>query len=329
LVTFDEVGVTGLDWVRGTREPLDISSARIETRSWADAAIKDRVAFDKDLRASGLSEEFISEALAVRDAGAADIREAAAEASSNWRHRPGEMGFQIERPEIGVARRTAFEMLGDWWNRRVTVVESRETVDVTVPLFVLGTPSAPGCTAEWTNEITSGTARTWKVTLAGSGFGSDVGSTYIKSANFSAVSGETKLIFWEVSLGIEHIEIHQRAKPPVRTLRLDFTNGDQTTVAPGLLLLDPDAMRASGEFITRFPLSGDPTGAVATFKEKYAPTAKKTNQFGLTAQGLEVGLSAVSDFASSVEIKYALTAGTDYWLFCARDGDGYLFGEPT
>jgi hypothetical protein len=283
-----------------------------------------------NLRLSGLSEESVSEALAVRDLGAAELVEAAE------RLKPYEgISFAVSPPGYIEAqnfyrerRRSALQKLGDWWNQRVTVVASTEPLTVRIPLFVLGTPSVPNCKAEWTNEIISGISRGWALQLVGSGFGSDAGNTYISSASFEAASADTKLIFCDVALQLEHIEIRQKNRPPVRQWRIDLTSVAKGKLWPGLLLLSPDAVPARGDFVRPFQVAGDPTSSSATFTATYSRTATKKVNVGLNVHGVQLGLTANSDFGSSIEIKYTLKTGIDYELFYARDCNGYLFG-PT
>jgi hypothetical protein len=327
-VTPEGVYVTGLDWVRGTEEPLDTFSRPIETISWDEVALDDRAAFDKNLRVAGLSKESVSEALAVRDVGLAEMAEAIKrmEPYENIAFSNSPPGYIAAQNFYDAKRKSALQKLGDWWNQRVTTVEAVEPLLVRVPLFVLGAPSAPDCKAEWTNEIVSGFSSGWTLTLAGSGFASDAGSTYITSANFEASSGQTKLIFCDVALQLEHVAIHQPNKPPVRRWRIDLTKVGDGTVWPGLLLLDPDAVPPSGDFVRKFPLAGDPSGSLATYKEKYSRKTKQKVNVGLNVKGVELGLSATSDFGSDIEIKYSLKSGIDYELLYASDCDGYLFG---
>ena len=326
-----EVGVTGLDWVRGTEQPLETFSRPIEKASWDNVALDDRAAFERDLRLSGLSEDSIMEALDIRDRSAAELVEA------SKRLEPYKNVAFLESPPeyidaqnfYDAKRRSALKRLDDWWKKRVKIIGT-ESLVVKVPLFVLGTPSAPDCKAEWTNEIVSGISRGWTLQLAGSGFGSDAGSTYVSSATFEASSGETKLIYCDVALQLEHLEIKQPKKqPPVRQWRIDLTKVAEGTLWPGLLLLSPDAVPPRGDFVRTYPLAGDSTAAPARYKEVYAQSSSKRVNVGLNVHGVQLGLTAASDFGSSVEIKYTLRAGMDYDLFYASDCDGYLFGSTA
>lgn len=324
----EEFYVTGLDWVRGTEEPIKSSGRPMGTTSWDEVALDRRDEFDQSLRLAGLSDEAVREVLAVRDVGAAELVEA------EERLKPYDgIAFNESPPEYIDAqnfyrerRRTGLQRLLDWWNERVETVESTEPRLVRVPLFLLGTPSTPKCKAKWTNEITAGFTDGWGVQIAGSGFASDAGSTYVESASFEADSGQTKLIYCDIPVQLEQVEIRQKGQPPVRQWRIKLVGDRQTSIPPGLLLLDPDAVPERGEFVKTFPVAGDPSGAPATYSEGYSNSRKYKVKVGLDVKGVKLGLTANSDFGERIRIEYKLKSGIDYHLFYARDCDGYMFG---
>jgi len=84
-----------------------------------------------------------------------------------------------------------------------------------------------------------------------------------------------------------------------------------------------------GDFVKTFPLSGDPTASPATYKQQYTESRTKQVNVGLNVHGVQLGLTATSDFTSGIEITYTLIAGTDYELFYANDCDGLLFATPA
>lgn len=330
-MSLEYVEVTGLGWVRGKEQPIETWSRPIETTSWGAVALDSPAVFEKNLSAGGLSKKSIAEAMAVRNDSAALLVEPLKRLEP-YRN----TAFAESPPDLIDAqnfyddrRSSALQRLSDWWNDRVTLVTATEPFAVRVPLFVLGAPATPDCKAEWTNEITSGFSRSWSVKIVGSGFSSDKGVTRVKSANFEAASGETKLIFCDVALILEHLEIRQPDKPPVRQWRIDLESAANGEVWPGLLLLDPDAVPPLGRFAAKYPLAGDPSGSVAQYTEKYIQTTKTPVEVGLKVHGIELGLKATSDFESDVEVKYTLKSGCDYRLFFAHDCDGYLFGPRS
>lgn len=326
-MTSDEVEITGLDWVQGTEEPLESFSRQIESIAWDDVALDDRAGFDANLRASGLSDQSVLEALAVRDLAAKELLPAVE------RMKPYENVMFAESPPDYIeakdfyftTRRSALQRLRDWWMQRVTVIDTIEQLPVRIPLFVLGTPSVRGCKAHWTHEIVSGIAGGGTLHIAGSGLGSDASRTYISSASFEASSGETKLVFCDVQLRLEHIEIQEPSKPAVRAWRINLTSVDEGKVSPGLLLLSPGQIPSRGEFVRKYPLAGDPTAGISQFTETYNQKMTKQLDAGLNVKGFEMGLTSSSDYSSGVKLEYELRNGVDYQLFYAKDSEGLLF----
>jgi hypothetical protein len=327
-MTSEEVAITGLDWVQGKEEPLETFSRRLEKIAWDDVALDDRVGFDANLRSAGLSEQSVLEALAVRDLAADELLPA------TERLKPYEnVSFFNSPPDYIEAqqfyfttRRSALERLRDWWRQRVTVIDFIEPVTVRIPLFVLGTPSFQGCTAKWTHEITSGVSAGGTLEIAGSGLGSDAGSTYISSASFEASSDDTKLVFCDVRLRLEHVEIREPTRPAVRQWRIDLTSVDEGRISPGLLQLNPGQVPLRGEFFTRYPLAGDRSASLAHYTETYIQKVRKQVTVGLDVKGFQMSLTTSSDYSSGVKVEYALRGGADYELFYAQKSEGLLFG---
>jgi hypothetical protein len=326
----EEVTITGLEWVRGKEEPLE-SFGRLDVRSWEDDALTDRDTFVSNLRLLGMSDKSVIEALDIRDAGAQELAEGAKKLEP-YRG----VAFAVSPPEYIEAQRvyysahkSALERLGDWWNKRVTITETIEPVTVDIPLFVLGTPVAPGCKAEWTTQSEYLAAGTWSLQILGTGLGSSVDDGYIRSASFEASSGETKLIYCPVAVQLERLAITEPGKPTTRQWRIDVAGLSLNRPLPGLRLLDPDAVPGRGIFVERYPLATDPTGAIATYKHEYKQTVARTSSVGINVRGVQLGLSVTSKCTSSVEIKYTLKTGLNYDLFAAEGSEGLLFGTAN
>lgn len=314
-------------WLHGSIEDIETFSRDLDVTPWDDVALDDRDAFGAYLVSLGLSEEFVRDALAVRDEGAAKM----AKAYEGLKPYEGVAFFQSPPEYVEaqhnyrVARQSALQRFRDWWLERTRVIESTEPMPVRVPLFILGAPAVDGCRAEWKNEITTGFSDGWSLQIAGSGFTSDRGSTYVSSANFEASSGETKLIFCDIVLQVQNIEIRQPGREPVRDWRIDLSAVRGETEV-GILLLDSGAVPPVGDYIRTYPLAGDATTASSTYSRRYRQEEATGVAVGLTVKGIQLGLSASSIFGNSVEITYTLRGGIDYPLFRARNCNGYLFG---
>jgi hypothetical protein len=316
-----------LEWMQGREEPLESFSRPLEPVTWGEAALDDRAAFDTELRAAGLSERGIEEALAVRDEAAAKLLLA------QERLKPFEnVMFCNPPPEYCAAhnfysntRKTVLENLVDWWRERVTTVEAVDFYTARIPLFVLGTPKDRGCTSKWSRDIISGFSGGGTLHIAGNGLASGSASTYVSYSGFQADSSDIKLIFCDVKLRLVHIEIHEPAKPSVRTWRIDFA--DSALSAIGLLILAPNMVPPLGEFIRPYPLAGDTSGALATYSETYKQQKNKKANIGFKVQGVDLGLTTSFDCSDSIKIEFLLKGGTDYGLYYAKDCDGVLFGN--
>ena len=83
-----------------TDEPIETFSRQLSRIAWEYVALDDRAAFDASLRSSGLSEQLVAEALAVRDLGEVEMSDAVE------RLKPYENVIFLESPP-GKADRTS------------------------------------------------------------------------------------------------------------------------------------------------------------------------------------------------------------------------------
>jgi hypothetical protein len=137
------------------------------------------------------------------------------------------------------------------------------------------------------------------------------------------------MVVCHVPLEVELIEIHEPGKPTIRQCRTILERVPEWGLVVAPELLAPDVVLARAEYVRPFPLAADPTAAPATYSLAYVQGTTKKVSAGFSAHGVQLGLSATSDFASSVKITYTLSAGVEYGLFRARDYDGYLFGSTS
>jgi hypothetical protein len=96
--------------------------------------------------------------------------------------------------------------------------------------------------------------------------------------------------------------------------------------SPGLALL-PAARPPAGAPVQRFPLAGDTTGALASYRWKYARTAKLQVDVGLEAFHSKASLKIGTELTTQVALEYGLRGGHDYVLLRAAEGDGLLWGR--
>jgi hypothetical protein len=326
-VTSPGVTAPGVDWVRGAEQPLD-GQTRIEVRSWDQLAFDRRGVFRESLRDLGLSEADVRDALKLRDTA---LRHANKAVSDFWADHPHSY-FTIP-PEVerevndvyGSARDSGLRRLRDWFSGRSIRVDEVEQLQIRLPLFVLAAASVPGCSARFATETTQEGQLEWSVTIYGTGLGSGGSVTTSVSAEFSATSGETKVIFLPVTVKVERVTVLEHGRRVGRGRRVDASNLQSQQQSPGLLLLAADAVPPVGKVANRFPLSGDTSGAIATYGYRYQAGNRKNLQLGLKAFGADIKVKTEVMMQRDIRLSYGLRGGSDYELYRLADGDGLLW----
>lgn len=327
----EAVVVDGLDWVHGTAQPL-AGAAAVDVVGWEERALRDREVFARDLRSMGLGEAEVSQAVAVRDDAQADV---AASVKAFWdaHHARTRRYYLRTPPELGEQARLvsnsatgrAWQRLRDWWAGRVAEVESREDVEVRLPLFLLASAAGKGCRAEFTTSASSERKLGWALSIGAAGLSAEAGVTVTAEATFAAEAGQAKLVFLPVTATLEKIIVRRDGAEPARRYRVDLAGLRDASPAPGLLLLAADALPPRGPLVQTYPLAADPTRTAATYVYSYEQDKPSSVQVGLSAHGVKLGLTAESSMTSSVAVAYRLRSGRDYRLHRVRDGDGLIW----
>ncbi|CCF85189.1 hypothetical protein [Nitrolancea hollandica] len=323
----EAVSVTGLEWVRGTQEPL-AGSATIEVRQWEDVALLSRERFASDLQVMGLPRTLVAEGLSVRDRAASDVEAAI---RSFWDNHP--YRYEVTPPEVeeqvnlvyNSARFDAWQRLRDWWHGHETIVESRTPVELHLPLFVLSAPAEPGCSTAFTSEVEQERERGWSVSVMGNGLGGEGIRQVTVSSTLEADSGQCKLIYVPVTVTLETITITEDGVAPVRCHRIDIAGTETQQWTPVSLSLAADAVPPLGPFETTYPLAGDRTGTIATYKYEYKQTSAAKLKVSIKTQAVELGVTSEAKLQSSISLTFKLKSGIDYHLHRAGAGDGLMW----
>jgi len=321
------VKVDGLEWLQGLAEPIQ-GATTTELRDWTTLALSDRDSFVTDVRSMGFSETIVAEAVSVRDSAEQSVEEAIRTFWDNQPYRYLETPPEVEEEAAYVydsARRDAWGRLHDWLAGRVIEVEDRNTIQLQLPLFTLSAPSAVGSTTEFTTSSSRTEGVTWSMSIVGSGL-SDEGRVLVStSATFQAAEGQIKVIFLPINVVLESILIREHGGTAIRGSRIDISSLRDQYPAPGLLLLAPTARPPLGHLEQIYPLSGDPSGAVATYRYDYQRELSATTKLGVRLHGLDIGIQTETKLETSVSLSFALPSGTDYRLFRCLDGHGVLW----
>jgi hypothetical protein len=322
------VTVHGLEWLRGDVQPVP-GTASVALTNWEDLALADRARFVSDLQSMGLPEAVVNQGLQLRDRAAQSVDDAVGEF---WASRPRR--YAVTPPVVqeqatlvyNSARSTAWQRLQDWWGGQVIQVEDRRPVELHLPLFVFAAPTAAECRAKLATSIAQQKSLGWALTIVGSGLGGQGSVTVTAAATFEALSGQVKVIFLPLTVEVEEVVIRERDSHHVRRQRVDIAGLQEQRPAPGVALLDREELRpVLGPRVQTYPLASDPTGTVATYGYTYtAPTTARC-QLGLTAHGVNLGVTAESILTTSVTLTYELRSGRDYRLFRVCDWHGLLW----
>jgi hypothetical protein len=323
--------VAGPGWVRGRVQPVD-GTASVSLTGWEERALRDREGFARDLRAMGLADAEFRQGMAVRDNAEADVAAAVeafwaaydARAKRYDPSTPPDPGEEV-RMVSDAAIAKAWRRLGDWWAGRATKMESREDVEVRLPLFLLAAAAGKGCRADFTISAGSERRLGWELTVGGAGLSAEARVTVTAEATFAAEDGQAKLVFLPVMAALEKIVVRQEGAEPTRRYRLDLAGLRDTPPAPGLLLLAADELPPRGPLVQTYPLAGDPTGALATYTYGYEQEKPSSLRIPLGVPGVKLSLTAKSSITSSVTVTYQLRSGRDYKLYRAEDGDGLVW----
>jgi hypothetical protein len=316
------------DWMTGSVEPLDGKVAIGAREDWVAAALQSRDAFASGLRSIGLPDDEVARTVSLRDDTEAQLRAIDLDIES---YRPPGARFVMDPvpPELYARRRSLWRRFADYFSdREIRVLETAET-EVRVPLFVLAGADVAGCTAMFDQEEMRKRPLAWSMTVFGSGLGGSRELRASAAASFTAAAGETKLVFQPLQLTLQRVAVLLDGRQVGGGVQVDSA-GVRTDASPGLLLLSSQARPPTGLSVQRFPLAGDTTGALATYKWVYANTSKRKLSVGVDAFHTSLSLIVGTELTTQVTLQYELRGGHDYVLLRVDEGDGLLWApaEP-
>ena len=314
------------DWLSGIVEPLEGKVAIGGQKDWVDAALQSRAAFGSGLRSIGLPEDEVERAVSLRDDTEAQLRAIELDIES---YRPPGVLFAVDPvpPELYARQRSVWRRLADYFSDREVRVLDTAVTEVRVPLFVLAGADVAGCTATFDQQEMRSRPLTWTMTVFGNGLG---GSRELKAsaeASFTAEAGEVKVVFQPLKLMLQRVAVLLDGRQVGGGVQVDSAS-IRTDSSPGLLLLSAQARPPAGPSVQRFPLAGDTTGALATYKWIYARTSKRNLSLGVDAFHTKLSLTVGTELTTQVTLQYELRGGHDYVLVRAAQGDGLLWA-PT
>lgn len=312
-------------WLAGRAEPVSGDVSLGEEASWVTAALDSREALHSGLSAIGLADSEVTRIVSLRDETEAELRAVNKQID---RYRPPGSHFALDPvpPSLYVRRDSLWQRLADALaGREVRILETTDA-EVRVPLFVLSCPDVNGCTAAFDREEMHRRSLGWNMTVFGTGVGGSREVRASASAGFMAAAGETKVVFVPLTVTVERVAVLESGRQTSTGLQVD-ARSMRTDSSPGLLLVPPGATPPAGAPVQRFPLAGDTSGALASYRWKYERTAKLEVNVGLEAFQSKVSLKIGTELTTQVRLEYGLRGGHDYVLLRAAEGDGLLWAR--
>ena len=270
----------------GRSQPLE-GRTFVWTKPWDGWALEPRDIFEARLREVGLPDDAVSDALRMRDKV-----ELVGNQLVDYDRRDRNV-FRIEESPVRLRllaeRHSAIERLRGWFVGRVFRVDDSAEIEFDVPLFVLAAADVAGCTASFETNLMRVGGMSWAVTLVGSGLSGAGGISVSTSSKFTAAHGEIKVVFLPVSVTVEKVTVLEHGHAVGEGHRIDLSKL-RTTGAPSLRILPSKTEPRRTGIAERYLLSGDSTGAAATYQYAYMSSATLDPQIGANAFGFRFSL---------------------------------------
>jgi hypothetical protein len=91
------------------------------------------------------------------------------------------------------------------------------------------------------------------------------------------------------------------------------------------VLLSPDSTPPVGDLAETFLLSGDTSGALATYEYVYTRSGAGALEIGAKAFNLDISVKAQVNISKTTTLTYNLRGGYDYGLRRLSEGDGLFW----
>lgn len=298
----------------------------VQMRGWESVAMEDADRFAAELRTLGMPEHDVADGAQMLQSVAADASEAAKAFLD--RQPPGQPtasdDLVAEADRIRASTRdNAFTRVRDWLANRRVVVDSREPVEVRVPLFVLAACSTPGCAAMFNKVAGQNQAPNWSITIWGAGLSGGVTITSSLLSSVTVQAGQACLLFLSVPAAVEQVHVIAKDGSTLGSgQRVDLSLAAQHRV--GGLLFDSRALPTPGPSLQNYELSGY-SGAPVEYEYQYAQHGVRMRQVDVKAAAAELSLQCEISMITSATLAYTLVGGRTYKLCELADTDGLVW----
>jgi hypothetical protein len=232
----------GPSWLSGKSEPLVGATRLIEATDWTQRAVHSPNEFERGLYDLGFPEAEVQEALALQAEVAERDRQVSAELRKLAKRDQGRLYLSTPEDVLKLwrERESLYSRLKDWLSGRELRVQDVAESPVHVPLFLLSAPAPEGCVTTFQQSVMRGQSLAWTLSVGGSGLGGGSTLQVSSSWQFSAQSGERKVVFVPLTVTVARVDVVAKGRTLSSEVQVVASELKETQ-PPGLVLLEPDA----------------------------------------------------------------------------------------
>jgi hypothetical protein len=225
--------------------------------------------------------------------------------------------------------RDALKHLMGWLTLKV---ESTHTAERKVPLFMLHSPPTHGSEVLYQETLSDLDLASYELTVLGQGLGATSSVTFSVSHTLTSRDGAYKRVYVPVMLQTTVVGVYEEGVRTREFARLEYLPTKQQ-FAIGVEELTRDQFlevvgSTSGERES-FRLSGDPQGAIHTFKRALGATGKVSIKVGIEALNIKTTGTVELSRNKDVSLECKLPSGFDYEMRPVLGGLGVLWSDPA
>jgi hypothetical protein len=292
-----------------------------EHLTWEERAFGDEALFTSGLHDLGLPDSKIAEAWSAFSEMSKPL-DRVDDQIRDFQERDTALHYQTpeELLRLYEKRRSTLERILDQFKAQTFRIDSTTQSKLRIPVLILSAPAVEGCSISFTTSTQLDRNLSFRLTVYGSGTGGATKASCKAQCEFIVNDGNAKVVFLPAELTVGEVSVLAKGEvigqgPQIQTI--DFPDAD-----PAVTLIPRGAYPAAGALIKTYPLAGDTTGDVSTYRYDY----NKYDNIGFSlktqAFGLDVGLQVEVALLRTVGLTYTLKGGHDYSLHHVDEGVG-------
>jgi hypothetical protein len=304
-----------------------------ERSEWVERVVTRRDEFGVGLAETGVPDELVKRDIAAYDSEVMPIlqRPSFADPGSGtqgwWGSNP-DAYEEVSREEHEKKYRDAVSAVRRVLGMRRMRVLERTVQQVNLPLFVLASPPVPGSRVTFTEAQMAYVMGGWTINVFGTGAGADVKVRLQSSGSFVAQEGARKRVFLPAKVAVSRIGVYEGRRKVGEGRRVEVEEANENAVVE-VIDADEGVELDDASLAMRYPLSGDPSGDVATYELEAAFAMKTDLEIGIDAFKVKAKLRAEIYRERTATLKFELPSGHDYEFRYSKSPSGVWCVAPT